>query len=103
MRLPKLRRPGAHKRATKSTDATMPLMDHLFELRRRLFIAVLGVLAGTIVGFIWSSFPPMLSPAKCRNRRSNPHDQVPSGAIAIDDPADRPAAGVPAPFDHEGT
>ena len=53
MRLPKLRWPGAHKRATRSTDATMPLMDHLFELRRRLFIAVLGILAGTIGGFIW--------------------------------------------------
>src|SRR6478752_10537895 len=31
----------------------MSLMEHLYELRRRLFFAVLGILIGTIVGFIW--------------------------------------------------
>lgn len=36
-----------------SVDGTMSLMEHLYELRRRLFFAVLGLLAGTIVGFIW--------------------------------------------------
>ena len=31
----------------------MPLMSHLHELRRRLFVATLGILLGTVVGFIW--------------------------------------------------
>ncbi|MBM9466766.1 twin-arginine translocase subunit TatC [Nakamurella leprariae] len=31
----------------------MPLMEHLYELRRRLFFAVLGLLLGTVLGFIW--------------------------------------------------
>lgn len=36
-----------------SVDGTMSLMEHLYELRRRLFFAVLGLLAGTVLGFIW--------------------------------------------------
>jgi sec-independent protein translocase protein TatC len=31
----------------------MSLMEHLYELRRRLFFATLGILAGTVIGFIW--------------------------------------------------
>ncbi|MTD16805.1 twin-arginine translocase subunit TatC [Nakamurella sp. YIM 132087] len=31
----------------------MSLMEHLYELRRRLFFAVLGLFLGTVVGFIW--------------------------------------------------
>jgi len=37
----------------KTPDGTMPLMEHLHELRRRLFVATLGILLGTVVGFIW--------------------------------------------------
>jgi len=37
----------------KAADGTMPLMEHLHELRRRLFVATLGILLGTVVGFIW--------------------------------------------------
>ena len=79
MRLPKLRRPGAHKRATRSTDATMPLMDHLIELRRRLFIAVLGILAGTIVGFIWFGHGiPSISLPKLSEILTGPYCAVPA-------------------------
>ena len=49
LHLPKLRR----KKSDKSADGTMSLMEHLYELRRRLFFAVLGILIGTIIGFIW--------------------------------------------------
>src|SRR6478735_2084634 len=49
LHLPKLRR----KKSDKSADGTMSLMEHLYELRRRLFFAVLGILIGTVVGFIW--------------------------------------------------
>ncbi|MEJ7649578.1 MAG: twin-arginine translocase subunit TatC [Nakamurella sp.] len=38
---------------TKSADGAMSLMDHLHELRRRLFVAVLGLFLGVVVGFIW--------------------------------------------------
>ncbi|MEP6561017.1 MAG: twin-arginine translocase subunit TatC, partial [Nakamurella sp.] len=31
----------------------MSLMEHLYELRRRLFYATLGILLGTVIGFIW--------------------------------------------------
>ncbi|HEY5882482.1 MAG TPA: twin-arginine translocase subunit TatC, partial [Nakamurella sp.] len=37
----------------KAPDGTMPLMEHLHELRRRLFIATLAIGLGTVVGFIW--------------------------------------------------
>ena len=49
LRIPRLRR----KKEEKSPDGTMSLMEHLFELRRRLFFAVLGIFLGTVVGFIW--------------------------------------------------
>lgn len=40
-------------KAERSPDGTMSLMDHLFELRRRLVYAVLGVVGGAVLGFIW--------------------------------------------------
>lgn len=40
-------------RPAKNADGSMSLMDHLHELRRRLFIAVLGLLVGVVIGFIW--------------------------------------------------
>ena len=49
IKLPSLRR----KKSTKSDDGTMSLMEHLYELRRRLFYATLGILIGTVIGFIW--------------------------------------------------
>jgi sec-independent protein translocase protein TatC len=41
------------RRKTASADGTMSLMEHLYELRRRLFYAFLAILVGTIIGFIW--------------------------------------------------
>ena len=34
-------------------DGAMPLMDHLNEFRRRLFVAALGIGLGTGIGFVW--------------------------------------------------
>jgi sec-independent protein translocase protein TatC len=31
----------------------MSLMEHLYELRRRLFVAVLGIFLGSVIGFVW--------------------------------------------------
>jgi len=52
--MPALKLPGLRrKKSDKSADGTMSLMEHLFELRRRLFFGTLGILIGTIIGFIW--------------------------------------------------
>ncbi|GGL91305.1 twin-arginine translocase subunit TatC [Nakamurella endophytica] len=40
-------------RKDRPVDGTMSLMEHLYELRRRLFFAALGLLAGTVLGFVW--------------------------------------------------
>jgi len=40
-----------------SHGGVMPLMDHLRELRRRLLIAIIAILAGTIVG--WVVYPQL--------------------------------------------
>lgn len=45
----------SRKKAKRPTDGTMSLMEHLYELRRRLFFAVLGLFLGGILGFIWFS------------------------------------------------
>ena len=47
--MPLLRR----RSAKRPTDGSMSLMEHLYELRTRLFWAVLAVFLGTVVGFIW--------------------------------------------------
>lgn len=41
------------RRKASSPDGTMSLMEHLYELRRRLFFAFVAILLGTIIGFIW--------------------------------------------------
>ncbi|WP_420121790.1 twin-arginine translocase subunit TatC [Nakamurella sp.] len=44
------RRPN---REPRPADGAMPLLDHLNEFRRRLFVATLGLLVGAGVGFVW--------------------------------------------------
>lgn len=41
------------KSKDRAADGSMSLMEHLYELRRRLFWAVLTIVLGTILGFIW--------------------------------------------------
>lgn len=41
------------KKDEPKPDGTMSLMEHLYELRKRLGWAALGLVLGTLVGFIW--------------------------------------------------
>ncbi|MBU2664489.1 twin-arginine translocase subunit TatC [Actinoplanes bogorensis] len=50
-----LRRQGPSK-FEQASDGSMTLIDHIRELRNRLFIASLGLVAGLIVGFILSQW-----------------------------------------------
>lgn len=50
LRLSVRRRPSREQRPA---DGAMPLLDHLNEFRRRLFVATLGLLAGAGIGFVW--------------------------------------------------
>ncbi|SDL71360.1 sec-independent protein translocase protein TatC [Corynebacterium mycetoides] len=42
----------------KNADGTMPLVEHLKELRRRVIISLAALVAGTVVGFIWYQNAP---------------------------------------------
>ncbi len=46
---------GSRRRAERPADGSMTLREHLYELRRRLFFAVLAIFLGTVIGFIWYS------------------------------------------------
>jgi len=80
LRLPKLRLPALRRRQDpRSADGTMPLMAHLFELRRRLFFAVLGILGGTVLGFIWfGQGIPAIGLPKLSEILTGPYCAVPS-------------------------
>lgn len=56
-----LRRPGSRRRA--NPDGTMTLVEHIYELRRRLAVALLAVALGTLVGFFWYTTYPFGLPS----------------------------------------
>ena len=51
-----LRRQGRPSKFEQAADGSMTLMEHIRELRNRLFVASLGLLVGLIVGFILSQW-----------------------------------------------
>ena len=75
LRLPSLR----PNRAERSADGTMSLMGHLFEFRQRLFFAVLGIVGGTVLGFIWFGHGiPTIGLPKLSEILTGPYCAVPS-------------------------
>lgn len=73
--VPSLRRRGTARPA----DGSMTLMEHLYELRHRLFLAVLAILAGSVVGFVWFSVGlPALHIRPLGDILTEPYCSVPS-------------------------
>ena len=48
----------ALRRKPKNPTGDMTLVEHLQELRKRLFLSVLFLCAGTVIGFIWYAWAP---------------------------------------------
>lgn len=44
---------GTRRRRKTNPDGSMTLMEHLYELRNRLFVALCAIAVGGILGFIW--------------------------------------------------
>ncbi|MEU4534712.1 twin-arginine translocase subunit TatC [Streptosporangium sp. NPDC023825] len=73
LKWPKSGRNGAAPPPADSADGRMPLMEHLRELRNRLVIVLLAMVAGIIVGFIF--FQPIW------NFITEPYCQLPVSQI----------------------
>jgi sec-independent protein translocase protein TatC len=51
------------RRRKTNPDGSMTLMEHLYELRNRLFVALCAVALGGVLGFIWWGVPPFGLPS----------------------------------------
>lgn len=79
VRIPAFRLP-LPRRAGKPVDDAMSVMDHLNELRRRLFFAVVGVLSGTVIGFLWFGHGiPAIGLPSLAEILTGPYCAVPAG------------------------
>ncbi len=60
-------------------DGTMSLMEHLYELRKRLFWAALGLFLGTVIGFVWYTLAiPALHIPNLGDILTRPYCRVPA-------------------------
>jgi sec-independent protein translocase protein TatC len=66
------------KKDEPQPDGTMSLMEHLYELRKRLGWAALGLALGTLVGFVWYTVSiPSLHIANLGDILTGPYCRVP--------------------------
>ena len=54
---------GSHRRRKVNPDGSMTLMEHLYELRNRLFVALCAIAVGGVLGFIWWGVAPFGLPS----------------------------------------
>jgi len=63
-------------------DGTMSLRDHLYELKHRLGLAILGLLVGCIAGFLW--FQWRIGPIPSLGElRTGPYSAQPAGPNGV--------------------
>ncbi len=70
----------------RAADGSMTLLEHLRELRSRLFKASLGILAGMIVGWLLSSRALELLERPYCKVTQKPHEQCQLIALGVTDP-----------------
>lgn len=67
--------------ALANPDGSMSLMEHLFELRRRLTIAALALFLGGVLGFVWFNHDPFGLPSLGKIL-TDPYCSLPANARA---------------------
>ncbi len=82
--------PAFLRRSEAERTGTMSVMEHLEELRRRIVIAFLAILAGAVVG--WFLYPYVLELLRdpfCQYLRDNPEVRPPAGCdLVFNSPVD---------------
>ena len=61
----------------QNPDGTMTLMEHLYELRYRLGMALLGVAVGAVIGFVWFEWFPFNALPTLGDLLLGPYSAVP--------------------------
>jgi sec-independent protein translocase protein TatC len=86
------------RRRPENPDGTMSLVDHLYELRNRLTIALIAIAVTTVFGFIWYEFGPFGTPS-LGELLKEPYCSIPAtsrGQFTVDNTCTLLATG---PFD----
>ncbi|MFC4942379.1 twin-arginine translocase subunit TatC [Pseudonocardia sp. GCM10023141] len=73
---------AARRRRRGNPDGTMSLIDHLYELRNRLAIALIGIAVTTVVGYVWFATPLFGAPS-LGDLLKQPYCSIPAGSRAV--------------------
>jgi sec-independent protein translocase protein TatC len=68
---------GSGRRRKVNPDGSMTLMEHLYELRNRLFVALCAIALGGVLGFIWWGVSPFGLPS-LGNLLTSPYCALPT-------------------------
>jgi sec-independent protein translocase protein TatC len=79
-------------------DGTMTLIEHIYELRHRLTVAILAVLLGGVLGFVWFMYGPLGIPSLGKVL-TDPYCSLPAGTRAVLTPDQRCTLLATAPFE----
>jgi sec-independent protein translocase protein TatC len=76
---------GSGRRRKVNPDGSMTLMEHLYELRNRLFVALCAIALGGVLGFIWWGVSPFGLPS-LGNLLTRPYCALPTTLRLAPDP-----------------